>query len=69
MDTIIMTLWRLVILIGCAFVQAIAAILGGIAYIFGTACAILRKFSSKILQKLNKGKYEAEMRKIAEIEF
>jgi hypothetical protein len=65
MLTIIETLWRLTILIGCAFVQFVAAIFGGFAWIFGTACGELRKFSKQILSKLDKGKYEAEMRKIA----
>lgn len=66
MLTIIETLWRLVVLIGCAFLQAVAAILGGFALLFGKGCEGLRKLSGKALQKLDKGKYEATMRTIAE---
>jgi hypothetical protein len=66
MFTVIETLWRLVVLIGCAFLQAIAAILGGVALLFGNGCEALRKASKKILQKLNNGKYEEKMRDIAE---
>ena len=65
MITIIETLVRLVVLVGCAFLQAVAAILGGIAYIFGTGCECLRKTSRKVLRKLDGGKYEANMRTIA----
>lgn len=65
MITIIETLKRLVILVGCAFLQAIAAILGGVAYVFGSGCEALRKTSGKALRKLDAGKYEANMRKIA----
>ena len=65
MFTIIETLWRLVILICVAFVQAIAAFCGAIALLFGTASEFLRKFSNKILKKLDQGKYELNMRSIA----
>lgn len=65
MFTIIETLWRLVVLVGCAFVQAIAAILGGFALFFGAGSEAFRKVSDKALRKLDNGKYEAEMRNIA----
>lgn len=65
MLTIIETLWRLVVLTGCAFIQVIAAILGGVAFLFGKGSEIVRKFSGRMLRKLNGGKYEAKMRTIA----
>lgn len=65
MFTIIQTLWRLVVLIAAAFVQAFAAILGGFALLFGKGSEALRKVSGKALRKLDHGKYEAEMRNIA----
>lgn len=65
MLTIIETLVRLVVLIGSAFVQAGAAILGGFALLFGKGSEALRKYSAKILRKLDHGKYEEKMREIA----
>lgn len=65
MFTIIETLWRLVILICVAGVQAVAAVLGAIALLFGNASEFLRKFSNKILKKLNNGNYEESMKSIA----
>lgn len=65
MFTIIETLWRLVVLICCALIQAVAAILGGITFLFGKACECLRKLSGRALRRLDGGKYEAKMRTIA----
>jgi hypothetical protein len=53
------------VLIWCAFIQSIAAILGGFALLFGKGSEALRKSSGKILRKLDDGKYEAKMRSIA----
>lgn len=65
MFTIIQTLWRLMVLVAAAFLQAIAAILGGIALLFGKGCEALKKLSGRALKKLDHGKYEKEMRTIA----
>lgn len=65
MLTIIETLWRLVVLIGCALIQAVAAILGGVAFLFGKGCELLRKLSGKTLRRLDNGRYEARMKTIA----
>lgn len=65
MFTIIETLWRLVVLIGCALLQTVAAILGGVAFLFGNASEAVRKVSGKTLRKLNDGKYEEKMKAIA----
>jgi hypothetical protein len=65
MFTIIETLWRLVCLVACAFIQAIAAILGGIALLFGKGSEFLRTSTNKIFKKLDEGKVEAKLREIA----
>lgn len=65
MLTILETLWRLVVLVTCALVQFIAAILGDIGMLFSMAGEHVRKFSGNVLHGLDGGKYEAKMRDIA----
>lgn len=66
MFDIIEALWRLVILAVAAFVQFIAAILSGVATLFGKGGEGLKKLSSWILRKIDEGQYEEKMKTIAE---
>lgn len=67
MRIIIKTLWRTVILLACSVIQVFAVIFQGIGMMFEKIGAVLTAGSAWMLKRLDKGKYETEMRTIAEV--
>lgn len=67
MFAIIESLWRTVILLICSFIQVFAMIFKAISMGFGAISKLLRKLSGKLLNALDNGKYEAEMKNICKV--
>jgi hypothetical protein len=66
MRIIIKTLWRTVILLVCSVIQGFAVIFQGIGMMFENVGKFLLSGSAWMLKRLDKGKFENEMRTIAE---
>lgn len=66
MRNILEALLRTVVLLICSIIQVFAAIFEGISMLFGMMCDGLYHASSWMLARLDKGKYEAKMKAIAE---
>lgn len=67
MFDIIESLWRTVILLVCSFIQVFAMVFRAIGIGFNTIGKLLRKLSGKLMNALDNGKYEAEMKNICEV--
>jgi hypothetical protein len=67
MFAIIECLWRTVILLICSFIQVFAMIFRAISLGFGFISKLLRKLSGKLMNALDNGMYEAEMKKICKV--
>lgn len=67
MSIIIKALWRTVVLLACSVIQGFAVIFQGIGMMFENIGKYLLDGSAWMLKKLDKGKYENEMRAIAEV--
>lgn len=66
MRIIIATLWRTVILLVCSIIQVFAVITHSIGSMFVGFSDILMNASGGLLNSLDKGKYESEMKAIVE---
>lgn len=67
MFAIIESLWRTVILLVCSFIQTFAMIFRAISMGFGFISKLLRKLSGKLMNSLDNGKFEAEMKNICKV--
>ena len=67
MFAIIECLWRTVILLICSFIQMFAMIFRAIGMGFDIISKLLRRLSGKLMNALDNGTCEAEIKKICKV--
>lgn len=67
MFAIIECFWRTVILLVCSVIQMFAMVFRAISMGFGAISKLLRRLSGKLMNGLDNGKFEAEMKHISKV--